>query len=212
MSRLADLWRGDFGDAYAERSPATSEEVERRVLLWRRVFASIDFEDRPLSFLDVGAGMGANIGAIEAIYRRAATVPDIWAIEPNQKARASLIRSYKFGEGRLMDGTAAKIDLPDGAVDLVYTYGVLIHIGDSDLGASMNEIYRCSKRWIFCAEYFNPDPVSIAYRGEHHALFKRDYGSLWLDKFNLNVCGYGFEWKRMTGLDNVTWWLFQKVK
>ena len=42
-------------------------------------------------------------------------------------------------------------------------------------------------------------------------LFKRDFGGLWLDTCpDLRVVAYGFAWKRLTGLDNLTWWLFEK--
>ena len=42
-------------------------------------------------------------------------------------------------------------------------------------------------------------------------LFKRDFGALWMDRFHgLRIVDYGFFWKRATGLDNLTWWLFEK--
>ena len=54
-------------------------------------------------------------------------------------------------------------------------------------------------------------PETIPYRGHTEALFKRDFGSFWLDCFpDLRVLDYGFFWKRLTGLDNLTWWLFEK--
>ncbi len=43
-------------------------------------------------------------------------------------------------------------------------------------------------------------------------LFKRDFGSFWLDNFpDIEVLDYGFAWKRVTAMDNVTWWIFKKV-
>jgi hypothetical protein len=51
----------------------------------------------------------------------------------------------------------------------------------------------------------------VRYRDQDEALFKRDFGSYWLDNFSdLRTLGYGFQWKRVTGLDNVNWWLFRK--
>ena len=36
-------------------------------------------------------------------------------------------------------------------------------------------------------------------------------GGFWLDHLpGLRVIAYGFSWKRLTGLDNLTWWLFEK--
>ena len=51
----------------------------------------------------------------------------------------------------------------------------------------------------------------IPYRGQEGLLFKRDFGGLWLDSFpSLRTVAYGFAWKRVTGVDNLTWWLFEK--
>ena len=47
--------------------------------------------------------------------------------------------------------------------------------------------------------------------GFRFRLFKRDFGGFWLDNFpDLQVVKYGFSWKRLTGLDNLTWWVFEK--
>ena len=108
-------------------------------------------------------------------------------------------------------GIASAIDWPDGAADLVFTSGVLIHIHPDQLHASMREIHRASARWIVSVEYFSDGPTEVAYRGHSGVLFKRDFGSEWLELFpELRPVAYGFEWKRVTGLDNLTWWLFQK--
>ena len=71
--------------------------------------------------------------------------------------------------------------------------------------------HRVARRYIVCVEYFSDQPETIPYRGHSEVLFKRDFGSLWLDCFpDLRVLDYGFFWKRLTGLDNLTWWLFEK--
>jgi len=42
-------------------------------------------------------------------------------------------------------------------------------------------------------------------------LFKRDFGGFWWDVFpELTFVDGGFFWKRATGLDDLTWWLFAK--
>jgi hypothetical protein len=54
-------------------------------------------------------------------------------------------------------------------------------------------------------------PEMFPYRGHDDRLFKRDFGGYWLDHFSdLWTVAYGFAWKRITGLDNLTWWLFEK--
>ena len=42
-------------------------------------------------------------------------------------------------------------------------------------------------------------------------MFKRDFGGFFLEHFpDWRVLDYGFAWKQLTGLDNLTWWLFEK--
>ena len=104
-------------------------------------------------------------------------------------------------------------DLPfeGNSMDMAFTCGVLIHVHPDDLFSFCSEIYRVSGRYIGCLEYFSPEPVERRYRGHQGLLFKRDFGSFYLDHWpDLRLLDYGFFWKRVSGFDNVTWWLFEK--
>ena len=106
---------------------------------------------------------------------------------------------------------ATKLPLDDGAVDLAFTSGVLIHVPPDDLETAYGEIHRVATRYILCVEYFSPTPVEIPYRGHEGLLFKRDFGGMWLDLFpGLETVANGFFWRRTTGLDDINWWLFRK--
>ncbi len=50
---------------------------------------------------------------------------------------------------------ARSLPFADGAFDLVFTSGVLIHIPPADLGRAMDEIHRVSARWIWGLEYWS---------------------------------------------------------
>ena len=101
--------------------------------------------------------------------------------------------------------------MADGSIDLVFTSGVLIHVAPEFLEVAYREMYRVARRYLLTIEYFSAEPETKTYRGEDGLLFKRDFGSLWLDLFPpLILVDYGFFWKRATGLDNLTWWLFAK--
>ena len=63
------------------------------------------------------------------------------------------------------------------------------------------------------AEYYNPSPVTIEYRGEKDKLFKRDFAGEMLDKYqDLKLIKYGFIYKRDTTFpqDDITWFLMEK--
>ena len=201
----AEFWRGEFGDTYAGRNAATSEHLRSRVAMWAKIMNAV-VGDPPASILEVGSNIGNNLRALRTL-----TGAEMYAVEPNQQARNILVRDGVVPAANALDGLATKIGLADGAVDLAFTSGVLIHIHPDDLLASCAEIHRVSRRYIACIEYFSDKPEAIPYRGHSDKLFKRDFGGFWLDNFaDLRVCDYGFLWKRLTGLDNLTWWLFEK--
>ena len=136
---------------------------------------------------------------------------EMFALEPNRKARELLLRDRVLPTDHVLDGTAERIDLEDDSIDLVFTSGVLIHITPGHLEAACREMYRVARRYLLTIEYFASEPEEKIYHGETGLLFKRDFGAFWLDLFpTLVLVDYGFFWKRATGLDNLTWWLFAK--
>jgi pseudaminic acid biosynthesis-associated methylase len=201
-----DEWRGKFGRAYIERNLATPERVEQRARAFSTILAQIE-EAPPTSIVEVGANVGLNLRALQSLL-----TADLFAVEPNGKAREVLIADGVLPASQVFDGAANEMPLKDASVDMVLTSTVLIHVPDETLEASYREIFRVAKQYILCLEYFSPDPVTVHYRGRDDMLFKRDYGSLWLDWYpTLEFIADGFFWKRTTGLDNVNWWLFRKT-
>jgi hypothetical protein len=103
------------------------------------------------------------------------------------------------------------IPFPDGAAELVFTAGVLIHVPPDNLPAVADEMHRVSSRFILVSEYFASEPEEKRYRGQDGLLFKRDFAGFFLDRFDdLEVVADGFLWKRTTGIDDTTWALMGK--
>lgn len=193
---MTDLWTGEFGDAYTRRQPDTSNARQQ---IWRMLLPR-----HCVSVLEVGANVGANLEAI-AQFRDI----DLYATEPNELARRQLNDSDLCVQ--VTNDTADALRFDDNAVDLVFTCGVLIHVPPDKLAASLKEIHRVAHHWIIVGEYFAPQEEMIPYRGHDNALWRRDYGSLLLDQFpDLHCNSCLFTWKRMTGLDNLTFWVFEK--
>jgi pseudaminic acid biosynthesis-associated methylase len=197
-------WQGDFGDLYIDRNAADAKILEIRTEMWRRILKPLDTS--PTSILEVGANVGTNIQALAGLVDA-----ELHAVEPNEKARTILADAGVIPADHVHAGIASDLPLPDGEVDMAFTSGVLIHVNPDDLAASCAEIHRVSRRYIVCVEYFNPTPVEVEYRGHTGLLFKRDFGAFWMDQHpDLELIDYGFFWKRATGLDDLTWWLFRK--
>ena len=194
-----DFWSGEAGNAYSARN---MPDVKARKMMWCRILNHID---PPRNILEVGANVGQNLAALKALC-----LADLFAVEPNAEARDKLIKSGVTLPDYIYDGTTEALPFIDSKFDLVFTSGVLIHIAPEKLRDACAEIYRVSSRYIVCAEYFSAKPEMIPYRGQDNLLWKRDFGQFWIENFNVEPLACEFEWKCLTGLDNLTWWVLEK--
>ena len=204
-NKQLNAWTGDFGDSYTDRNSLAPEKLSARTMLWSNIFRCFQ-NFPPKSVLEVGSNVGTNLCAIQSI-----SSADLFAVEPNVMARKKLVNSGVVSDGAAKLGVVQKIPFDDNQIEMVFTSGVLIHVHPRDLEQAVSEICRVASRYVVCIEYFADKPVSEEYRGGEDLLFKRDFGAFYLEKCaNLRALDYGFAWKKVTGLDNLTWWVFQK--
>ena len=200
-----DYWNGEFGNKYTERNIPTTEEINARTRMWGRLLDRLA-GDEPKSVLEVGPNRGVNIIALKNV-----TDAEILAVEPNETARRILVSENILPENNVLFGNSLDIPLDDLSVELSFTSGVLIHVSPDELAKSCEEIYRVTSKYIVCIEYFSDTPVEKSYRDKQGLLFKRDFGGFWWDQYpEMTLVDYGFIWQRVTGIDNVNWWLFKK--
>ena len=103
--------------------------------------------------------------------------------------------------------------LPDEKRDFVLIKGVLIHINPDELKHVYELLYKTSRRYICIAEYYNPSPVEVKYRGHEGKLFKRDFAGEIMEIFSdLKLIDYGFVYHRDYNFtqDDITWFLLEK--
>lgn len=200
------FWRGSFGADYVARNTLDPASLRCRTAMWARVLERVSGSRSPTSVLEVGANIGINIAAISHLV-----AADLHAVEPNPAARATLAASGLLPASNVHDAVGDALPFADGAVDLAFTCGVLIHVAPERLEATCREMHRVSSRYIACIEYFAATPEEKLYRGHAARLFKRDFGGFWWDLFpRMRLVDHGFFWRRTTGLDDLTWWLFEK--
>ena len=90
--------------------------------------------------------------------------------------------------------------------------GVLIHQPPGQLPAVMDEIVRCSRRYVLCGEYRADEPEEVHYRGQAGALFRQDYGRLYRDRFpGLRLVEEGFLPRKEGAGDDATFWVFEQT-
>jgi len=206
MNKQEELWSGPFGDLYQERNKFTQDEVNNRLVFWDNVFKNIYMRSGviPTSVLEIGAGQGQNLAAIQKLSMQVEKQVELFATEINQSARDIL--KENIPSVNILDKPLEEV------ADLVFTYGVLIHTHPAHVKRLMQDIYKASKRFIVAVEYFAPETRAVPYHGEKDALWLDDYGSKYIDNFPLRILGYGFCWKRTTNLDNVTHWIMERTE
>jgi len=195
-------WKGEGGDQYIDRQ----DEAELLYVyeeMWGQIFQEMD--EIPARVLELGASVGINLDALRLLQ------PNIecLAIEPNEKAR-KVLRQKGY---EIRDPGIAELKYMD-PVDLSFSRGVLIHIPPTELAVAYETLYRASRKYIVVAEYFNPTPVEIEYRGQKGLLWKRDFAGEMMERFpDLKLVEYGFIYDKdpIAPQDNITWFLLEKV-
>lgn len=194
-------WAGEFGDAYNERN-AGLEWVARNLAFFSPIVRRCE---KITSVLELGANIGPNLSALHQLLPSA----QLSGVEINASAAATL-RSLGFVqvfEESLLTFRAV------AQWDLVFTKGVLIHINPDSLPAAYERLYSCSRRYICVAEYYNPSPVEVNYRGHTGLLFKRDFAGDLLERYrDLRLVDYGFVYHRDPHFpqDDLCWFLLEK--
>lgn len=195
--RLEDLWAGEFGKAYVERN---ANAGEGRASFWSELLTSYPVR----SVLEVGCNLGGNLRHIaEHVDPR-----NVHGVDVSQEALERL-RSASIGVNSTW-ATARELPFRDRWFDLVFTVGVLIHQPEETLGRVMDEMFRCSRRYLLCAEYHADGIVEVPYRGVGGALFRRNYRELYSSRFpELFLTSEGHLGAN-SGFDDVTWHLFER--
>lgn len=194
------FWAGDFGNQYIGRN--NSEKLfYSKVAMWARILRSAN---GVRSARELGCNIGLNLLALKKLC------PDIqlsgYEINATAAKEASDLNIAKIVNSTILD----KIEEP--TVDLTFTAGVLIHINPEYLQSVYENLVNGSNRYVMVAEYYNPAPTSITYRGHTERLFKRDFAGDLIDRFGLKLVDYGFVYKRdnWAPQDDITWFLLEK--
>ena len=200
-AELEKFWAGEFGNEYTARNQGDNL-IASNISLFSKIFANI----APIrSLIEFGANAGLNLTAIRQLFPQIS----LSAIEINSQA----VRELERLENIRIYHTSIPEFQPDFPRDLVLTKGVLIHIHPDKLSQTYDLLYQTSARYICLAEYYNPSPVEVTYRGHGGRLFKRDFAGDLLDKFkDLRLRDYGFVYRRDRNFpqDDLNWFLLEK--
>ncbi len=196
------FWAGKFGDDYVERGNRP-HSLPNNISLFFKILSKTKTIE---SVIEFGANIGLNLIAIKQLLPNV----DLSAIEINKKSadELELLEGVRIYHQSILDFVV------DYQRDFVFTRGVLIHINPNKLSFVYDLLYKTSKHYICVAEYYNPTPVKVDYRGHKNKLFKRDFAGEMLDRFkDLELLDYGFVYHRDNNFpqDDLNWFLLRKM-
>ena len=160
------------------------------------------------SCIEFGANIGMNLRALKLLYPVHRGVRDrdqpraaAQQLAERDHARACLLRIH------------SRLPVRSDQWDLALIKGVLIHINPDALPDVYDKLVAATHRYLLVAEYYNPSPVAIPYRGHSDRLFKRDFAGEIMDRHpQMQLLDYGFAYRRDPNFpqDDITWFLMEK--
>jgi len=177
-------WNGDFGRKYTNRNIFLPKDLDRFYIDTWGISRSQMLKDFIIpvkknikKVLEVGCNVGNQLNSLQNLGFK-----ELYGIDIQSYAVEKAKRIAK--DINIIKGSVFDIPFKDNYFDLVFTAGVLIHISPNDIDKALDEIYRCSKRYICGFEYFAEDYTEIKYRGKNNLLWKTDFSKLYLNRFN----------------------------
>ena len=197
-----EFWAGNFGADYIQRNQGDSLLASNLNFFVKALRNTSKLD----SCVEFGANIGMNLRALKLLH------PDQeqHAIEINvtaAEALAKIIPLSQIHSYSILDFN------PQRLWDLVLIKGVLIHINPEQLHSVYEKLVKACGKYLLLAEYYNPSPVAISYRGHSDRLFKRDFAGEILDKHpEMELIDYGFAYRRDPNFpqDDITWFLMRK--
>jgi spore coat polysaccharide biosynthesis protein SpsF len=196
------FWAGKFGDDYIERNQG-DKLLASNLNMWVNMLKRCQ---NLKSCIEFGANIGMNLKALKLLH------PDLElsGIEINSGAVSEL---KKYIPETNVFATSILDFEPVRMFDLSFIKGVLIHINPDELSKVYEKLVASCGRYLLVAEYYNPSPVSIPYRGHEDRLFKRDFAGEIMQQYpEMTLIDYGFNSRHdpVFPQDDITWFLMEK--
>ncbi len=195
-------WAGAFGTDYIERNRGDALLASNLNFFSKALHSARGVQ----SCLEFGANIGMNLKALKLLHPGL----DAHGIEINADAARQLGETIPPAQ---VYNTSILDFQPKRSWDLALIKGVLIHINPEVLPQVYDKLVASTSRYLLVAEYYNPAPMAIPYRGHTDRLFKRDFAGEVMERHpQLQLIDYGFAYRRDPNFpqDDITWFLMEK--
>jgi pseudaminic acid biosynthesis-associated methylase len=199
-----EFWAGEFCLDYIKRNE-NQHKLASKIQMFVKALDGLNGLD---SCIEFGANIGLNFRALQLLCPK----QEQFGVEINREAARQLcevIPPENVYTTSILDFNVTR------TWDLVLIAGVLIHINPDVLPIVYEKLVSATKRYMLIADYYNPTPVTVPYRGHPDVLFKRDFAGEIMEKFpEMKLVNYGFLYHRdpLFPHDDITWFLMEKRK
>ena len=196
------FWAGNFGTEYIKRNQGGDLLASNLNFFIKALRVTKNIKNA----IEFGANIGMNLQALRLLYPST----NLHAIEINVDAAHELeqvIPVDNIYQSSILDW------IPIRTWDLALIKGVLIHINPDELNQVYDKLVAATSRYLMVAEYYNPVPVAIPYRGHADRLFKRDFAGEIMERHpEMKLLDYGFAYRLDPDFpqDDITWFLMEK--
>jgi spore coat polysaccharide biosynthesis protein SpsF len=196
------FWAGAFGTEYIQRNQGDALLASNLDFFAKALRATRDVH----SCIEFGANIGMNLKALKLLHPS----QEQFGIEINAEAAqqlSTIIPAKHVYKTSILDFEPAQ------TWNLVLIKGVLIHMNPDVLNQVYDKLVASTDRYLMVAEYYNPAPVAIPYRGHTDRLFKRDFAGEIMERHpSMQLVDYGFAYRRDPNFpqDDITWFLMEK--
>lgn len=177
------VWMDKFGDRYTKRNFYSPSELDSlyekrygttRTSLNKQFLPKLHVEAK---ILEAGANAGNQLMLLKEMGFK-----NLYGMEVNKQAiKAGISRG---GDIEFINAAAQQMPFTDNFFNMVFTSGLLIHIHPDRMKDVMLEMVRCSKKYIWCFEYYEKEYAEIEYQGTKQLLWKADYAKIFLENFD----------------------------
>jgi pseudaminic acid biosynthesis-associated methylase len=196
------FWAGNFGTEYIQRNQGDALLASNLDFFAKALHAARSVK----TCIEFGANIGMNLKALKLLH----PTQEQHGVEINVDAAREL--ALVIPPNHVYNSSILDFD-PKQTWDLTLIKGVLIHINPDELPKVYDKLFDACGKYLLVAEYYNPSPVAIPYRGHADRLFKRDFAGEIMDRHpRMDLIDYGFVYRRDPNFpqDDITWFLMEK--
>ena len=182
LNKQKEFWLSNFSKGYLQRNLFTPKQLDKSYMQKygiSRTQMTTNFLGnlkKDMMVLEVGCNFGGQL-----LLLRKLGFKNLYGVEINPEIVELSRKRANFVN--IIVGDVLNIPFKDASFDLVFTSGLLIHVSPKNIEKAISEIYRVSKKYIWCFEYFSETYTEIEYRGHKGVLWKTNFSNIFLKKF-----------------------------